>query len=162
MVLGPFATWDYIKKISGAIPVLRNVKDHVEAQFNHFRRGKSHTDPGKEADIVLLQRSYHAAKAHVYQPGRTLPDEARAKDYLHDGSQSAKLQATINRWNTNRLKVRATMEDWDDEPTSTRNTAMDVDEPEGHGTHSDCVFCDHEEGLLSAASRVDTSDDHNK
>lgn len=109
MVLGPFATWEYIKKISGAIPVMRSVKDHVEAEFNHFCRGKSHTDPGKEADIDLLQKSYRSTKAHLYCAGRTLPDVAKAKDYIHDGSQTTKLQATIDRWNDKQLKVRETV-----------------------------------------------------
>ncbi|KAI0688537.1 hypothetical protein BC835DRAFT_1284427, partial [Cytidiella melzeri] len=29
-VLGPFATWDYIKKISASIPTQRKIKHHVE------------------------------------------------------------------------------------------------------------------------------------
>ncbi|KAI0693371.1 hypothetical protein BC835DRAFT_1415991 [Cytidiella melzeri] len=68
MVLGPFATWEYIHKISGSIPTQRKVKDHVEANFNHFRRGKSHTTPEAEKDIKNLQAAYKNAKVHVHYP----------------------------------------------------------------------------------------------
>ncbi|KAI0694460.1 hypothetical protein BC835DRAFT_1306326 [Cytidiella melzeri] len=36
-VHGPFATWEYIKKISASIPIQHKIKDHVEAEINHFR-----------------------------------------------------------------------------------------------------------------------------
>lgn len=110
MVLGPFATWEYVKKISASIPFQRQLKDHVEAQFNHFRRGKSHTNPDKEGDIQRLQDSYHAAGCHSYKPGRKLADVDRAEDYLAIGSDPVKLTATIKRWVENRVSERSTQE----------------------------------------------------
>lgn len=117
MVLGPFATWDYIKRISASIPTQRKIKDHVEAQINHFRRGKSHTDPDKEADVVRLQESYRKSKVHVYVRGRKLAANAQAKDYLAIGSDPTKLQTTIERWFTSRLTIRSTLEDHEPEPS---------------------------------------------
>ncbi|KAI0699730.1 hypothetical protein BC835DRAFT_1304423 [Cytidiella melzeri] len=57
-VHGPFSTWEYIKKISAAIPAQWRIKDHVEAEFSHFQRGKSHTTPEWEKDVAGLQESY--------------------------------------------------------------------------------------------------------
>ncbi|KAI0686262.1 hypothetical protein BC835DRAFT_1288480 [Cytidiella melzeri] len=57
-VHGPFSSWEYIKKISVSIPAQRKIKDHVENEFNHFRRGKSHTTPESETDIVNLLDHY--------------------------------------------------------------------------------------------------------
>lgn len=116
MVLGPFATWEYISKISASIPVQRKIKDHVEAEFNHFRRGKSHTDPAKEADIRRLEQAYEAGKAHVYVQGRKLAQDHRAKDYIAAGSDPEKLQKTLTRWQSNRLSRRTTIEDHSPEP----------------------------------------------
>ena len=116
MVLGPFATWEYLKKISPAIPTLRKIKDHFEESFNHFRRGKSHTDPGKDADVAKLREYYCKSKAHVYVPGRKLANTDQADDYIALGSDPTKLKATITRWNKNRLKRRSTLEDHAPEP----------------------------------------------
>ena len=56
---GPYSWWDYIKRISASIPTQRKVKEHVEAHFNHFRRGRSHTTPKWEDDVVDLYKAYH-------------------------------------------------------------------------------------------------------
>ncbi|EKM56458.1 uncharacterized protein PHACADRAFT_118176 [Phanerochaete carnosa HHB-10118-sp] len=69
-VFGPYATWEYIKKILAAIPTMRKVKDHVNADINHFRRGKMHMKPSKEIDVTKLQQAYAASKIHVFDPMR--------------------------------------------------------------------------------------------
>ncbi|KAI0683127.1 hypothetical protein BC835DRAFT_1423644 [Cytidiella melzeri] len=94
MVYGPYTTWEYIRKISATIPTLRKVKDHVEADFNHFSRGKSHSSPEKEKDILDFSQ--------------------RAKDFIALGSNVVKLQATIGGWTDERLVSRATTEIWED------------------------------------------------
>lgn len=111
---GPYASWDYIKRISAAIPTLRKVKDHTEAEFNHFYRGKSHTSPEKEKDVARLQLSYKNSNIHVYTPGRHLTQARRAKDFLATGSDVQKLQGTIDRWAERRLTTRSTQEIWED------------------------------------------------
>ena len=67
----------------------------IEQEFNHFRRGKSHTNPTKEGDIVRLREYYAKSKAHVYIPGRTLPKSSQAEDYLARGSDPIKLKDTL-------------------------------------------------------------------
>ncbi|KAI0756508.1 hypothetical protein C8Q80DRAFT_1051872, partial [Daedaleopsis nitida] len=62
--MGPFATWEYVGKISASIPCQRKVKDHVERSINHSYRGKSHTSPEKEHDIAQLQATYRDTRAH--------------------------------------------------------------------------------------------------
>ncbi|KAI0685745.1 hypothetical protein BC835DRAFT_1289537 [Cytidiella melzeri] len=125
MVLGPFATWEYIRKISASIPTQRKVKDHIEANFNHFRRGKSHTTPDAEKDIRNLQGTYHEAEAHLYVPGRHLEVKDRTKDFIALRSDPIKLDATINRWSERRTSSRATTEDWDPEPPVRSNETED-------------------------------------
>ncbi|KAI0769563.1 hypothetical protein BC629DRAFT_1595870 [Irpex lacteus] len=113
-VHGPYASWDYIKKISAAIPTLRKVKDHTEAEFNRFYRGKSHTSPEKERDVSKLHISYKNSDIHVYTPGRHLPQARKAKDFLANGSDILKLQGTIDRWAERRLTDRSKQEIWED------------------------------------------------
>ncbi|KAI0696103.1 hypothetical protein BC835DRAFT_1414500 [Cytidiella melzeri] len=114
MVYGPYATWEYIQKISAAIPTLRKVKDHVEADFNHFSRGKSHSSPDKEKDITQLQAAYKLSQVHIYTPKQQLDSSRRAKDFVALGSNIVKLQATIGRWSEKRLVSRAATEIWED------------------------------------------------
>ncbi|KAI0688541.1 hypothetical protein BC835DRAFT_1419055 [Cytidiella melzeri] len=95
-VHGPFSSWEYIKKISASIPTQRKIKDHVEENFNHFRRGKSHTTPEYEKDVVALQKVYHEGDAHVYTAGRHL--ESKLPDYVLMGSEATRIDTTILRW----------------------------------------------------------------
>ncbi|GJE94089.1 hypothetical protein PsYK624_102570 [Phanerochaete sordida] len=114
-VFGPYATWKYIKKISAAIPTMRKIKDHVEADINHFRRGKSHTKPAKEADVAKLQRVYATGKIHIYDQKRTpLSKEGKAKDYMENGSNFDTLQTTMKKWLARHVSTRAETQDWTD------------------------------------------------
>ncbi|EKM48930.1 uncharacterized protein PHACADRAFT_214588 [Phanerochaete carnosa HHB-10118-sp] len=113
-VFGPYATWEYIKKISAAIPTMRKVKDHVEADINHFRRGKTHTKPAKEIDVAKLQQAYAASKIHVFDPTRPRLDIECLTDYLQQGSNPTLLRKTINRWTARRVTARSTEQDWTD------------------------------------------------
>ncbi|KAI0691820.1 hypothetical protein BC835DRAFT_1509188 [Cytidiella melzeri] len=110
---GPYATWDYIKKISASIPTQRKLKDHVEHEFNHFRRGKSHTSPEHEGDVVLLQGKYREANAHVRKPGRHLPSDERIKDVFLAGCNPNTLEAMMKRWADGRVQDKSTTEDFD-------------------------------------------------
>lgn len=114
VAIGPNATWDYIKKISAAIPTLRKIKDHVEADINHYRRGKRHTNPASEEDIAKLQAMYANSKLHVNDPRaqRRLPEKDRIEDFVMQGSDYSKLSTAIRNWAANRTIDRATTEDW--------------------------------------------------
>jgi hypothetical protein len=110
--IGPSAEWDYIGKISASIPTQRKVKDHVEDDINHFHRGKAHTCPEKEADIVCLQASYQQSKIHVYRPGRKVEAKDKFADTIGKGSEIGKVNKTLASWLSNRFVVKSTQEDW--------------------------------------------------
>lgn len=112
-VHGPYASWDYIKKISASIPAQRKLKDHIEREFNHFRRGKSHTTPKHEKEVSALQKIYAKDKVHVYTPGRTVEDDEKAKDVYELGSNPVSLQAMITRWTNSRVKEKATTQNFE-------------------------------------------------
>lgn len=120
-VLGPFATWEYIRKISASIPCQRKVKDHVEAEINHYRRGKSHTSPDKHEDISRLQRSYRASKLHEFTPGRILEEKDKVKDYIAQGSAVEKLNKVMEKWASNRLVERSTEENYSSENSTSES-----------------------------------------
>jgi len=101
-----------IHKISASIPAQRKVKDHVEAEINHFLRGKSHTSPDAEEDIKTLQKAYKNNKIHEFQPGRKLNAKDKVKDYVAIGSERTKLKGVIERWISNRVPQCETTEDW--------------------------------------------------
>lgn len=88
----------------------------MEAQVNHFSRGKHHTTPGKEEDIRILQSSYHTSKLHEFTPGRHLLSRDKVKDTIGSGSDPGKLKKIISRWADGRLSVRSTEQDWQDVP----------------------------------------------
>jgi hypothetical protein len=110
--IGPFATWEYIWKMSASIPCQRKIKDHVEAEVNHFAHGKSHTSPDVEEDIRNLQAAYKKDAIHLYQAGRKLADKDKVKDYMTQVVEGSKLKNTISRWISNRLSNIATTEDF--------------------------------------------------
>ncbi len=121
--IGPFATWRYIGKISPAIPTQRKVKDHVEAEINHFRRGKAHSSPDIEEDLHRLQTSYSISKIHTNTPGRRLNEKAQAVDIIANGLEGQKLQKAIENWKNGRISERGNREVWPDQSTSTDNSA---------------------------------------
>lgn len=108
--LGPFATWEYIGRISPAIPFLRRLKDLYEHEINHYARGKSHTDPDKEADVQRLMEAYKAVGVHCNKPGRKLPEGDRVPDCIQLGLRTAQMWAATGRWAENRLQERSTEE----------------------------------------------------
>ncbi|KAF9787416.1 hypothetical protein BJ322DRAFT_1107483 [Thelephora terrestris] len=66
---GPGVTWEYIKRISAAIPTLRKVKDHFQYHWNNYLRYGKHSSPTYENDITLLRASYNISEIHVKQKG---------------------------------------------------------------------------------------------
>ncbi|KAI0693992.1 hypothetical protein BC835DRAFT_1488319, partial [Cytidiella melzeri] len=114
-VHGPFSSWEYIKKISASIPAQRRIKEHVEEEFNHFWRGKSHTTPESENNITSLLGHYRQGKPgpHVHKPGRHL--SSHPPNYVANGSNAQKLSAAIKRWSKKCVSLISTEEDFDEE-----------------------------------------------
>lgn len=113
-ILGPFATWEYIQKISASIPCQRKVKNHVEMQINHYQRGKSHTSPNHTEDVKRLQNAYKESALHVYHAGRLHESKDKVPDYVGMGSQMQKLIQVMKRWSSNRLSDFGQDEDFED------------------------------------------------
>jgi len=112
-VLGQYAEWEYIGKTSASIPCQRKVKDQVESEINHFRRGKSHTSPGKEEDVARLQASYRNSGIHINRPGRRLDAKDKVPDFMAIGSETSLLK-TMEKWLANRVSEWSSEEDWTD------------------------------------------------
>lgn len=111
--LGPHKTWEYLRKTTASIPTQRKVKEHVEDQFNHCRRGKAHTDPQKELDVAALQASYAQCRLHVYDPKRQLAAIDLAEDYMARGSDPIALAKVMSGWYEKRVVTKADTEDWE-------------------------------------------------
>lgn len=123
-----------MRKISTSIPTQRKLKDHVEQNFNHFARGKSHTSPEHEKDVTALQGKYRDAKAHIYKRGRHLPAEQKVEDVIADG-HSDSLAAAMTRWAADRVTQKSTAANFDSVETiiqrlqqATHEDPMDVDD----------------------------------
>ncbi|KAF7789167.1 hypothetical protein EIP86_000104 [Pleurotus ostreatoroseus] len=114
--IGPFATWEGIGKMSAAIPAQRRIKDHVESDINHFRRGKSHTVPNAEADIKLLNRMYKTVSIHENK-SRSLDSSDKAKDHLKLGAATSKLKAVIQKWTLKRTVERSMEQNYEGDST---------------------------------------------
>lgn len=90
---GPNIDWGYLKKLHPAIRIVHATAQHVDHVFKADTRGKKHTVPRKDLDVVRLQESYQLSRVHIYEPGRKLPSERdRVVDLLTQGC--LKLQTT--------------------------------------------------------------------
>ncbi|KAF9242900.1 hypothetical protein BU15DRAFT_60190 [Melanogaster broomeanus] len=58
---GPGATWDYLHKVSPAIPTLCELQRHMEKEFGSASRGTRHGIPSKEVDVAHLDLTLHKA-----------------------------------------------------------------------------------------------------
>ncbi|KIJ30144.1 hypothetical protein M422DRAFT_187572, partial [Sphaerobolus stellatus SS14] len=63
-----YASWNYIGGISPAIPIMRAVKDHIEAEFNTASRVKKHTTLAKEKDIRHFMK--HTRRKSIFWHNR--------------------------------------------------------------------------------------------
>lgn len=66
---GPGATFQYLHKISPAIPTLWAVQRHTEAEFETLTWGTHHGAPDKEVDVAMLTEQYVKSQIHVNTPG---------------------------------------------------------------------------------------------
>ncbi|TDL30201.1 hypothetical protein BD410DRAFT_709862 [Rickenella mellea] len=113
--LGPLATWDYLKKISPAIPTFRAVKDHIEFELRALGRGKRHTSPAKEDDIDKLSKIFTHAQLHRTVFSRKFKNKAdKSPDFVAKGLDKILTTNYINTWWTNRTYMRETDNDWED------------------------------------------------
>ena len=111
-MIGPFATWDAIGKISPAIPLLEAVRRHMEKQVHTVYRGSSHTNPSHEKDVRTLEDAYMASHMHEYISGRRIEHKNDvALDFVQKGTHN--LRKTIGQWWEQRTFTRATEQCYD-------------------------------------------------
>ncbi|KAH7910138.1 hypothetical protein BJ138DRAFT_1009422 [Hygrophoropsis aurantiaca] len=116
---GPGATWDYLHKVSPAIPTLRALQRHMEKEFETLTRGAHHGVPQKEEDVAKLTEQYVKAKLHVFQAGRQIKGtKNKAEDFISKGAIDLERQGTIDAWWSNRSYARFTTQDWDESTES--------------------------------------------
>lgn len=127
---GPGARFDYIKKISPAIPTLRGVKEAIRNQFQTLlARGKRHGKPAKDDDVALLVKMYQMLDAHsAHQGGRILRNaDDRLKDVSTLGVQEIFNSDTAQRWWQERRKVaRASTDIWPHQVDTESEAQLDI------------------------------------
>ncbi|KAK0479278.1 hypothetical protein IW261DRAFT_1626799, partial [Armillaria novae-zelandiae] len=112
---GPNIKWDYLKKLHPAIPVIRSLADHMEHQFGTLTRGKRHTTPKKESDVLEMMTFLEASGYPTYKSGRRIKsDRDKVVDYMERGTIKLSRGLILAAWNTNRRFVRSTDEEWSD------------------------------------------------
>ncbi|TDL27181.1 hypothetical protein BD410DRAFT_714083 [Rickenella mellea] len=105
--LGPYATWEYINKISPAIPTFRAVKDHIEDELGACARGKSHTLPAKENDVSKLAKIYSTQDLHRPTPKRKIKNRLdKSQDFVQRGIEQLQTTSVMDRWWENRTYGR--------------------------------------------------------
>ncbi|KAF7326135.1 hypothetical protein MKEN_00465000 [Mycena kentingensis (nom. inval.)] len=109
---GPKGGWEYMYKLHPAIPTIRTNADFVDQTFNTLTRGKKHTIPKKENDILKLMERVKGV--HGYQRGRKCAAEDTPKDYFGAGGQKWMSGPTWENWKGKRTFVRSTEENYKD------------------------------------------------
>ena len=83
--IGPGVTWDYISKISAAIPTLRKLKDQFQYEWNNYSRYSKHTAPDYEEDMKALCNSYGTSGIHKKKRGRNIHNKDTFIDTYEKG-----------------------------------------------------------------------------
>lgn len=127
--MGPTATWDYIGKISPAIPTLRRLVDHVEGTVNVYRRYKKHTIKSAEDDITGLMVMFQESGLYDRVPGRKVEAREKFVDTLARGFNIVSKGESLTRWFKNRSELQPVRDDgvseYYDDPTPSELEEMD-------------------------------------
>ncbi|KAH9916714.1 uncharacterized protein BXZ73DRAFT_53621 [Epithele typhae] len=112
---GPGANFDYIQKVSPAIPLLRAVRDSVRDQFSTILgRGTRHGTPSKDADVKKVLDMYLRSNMHKYQAERKSKDDPAA-DIVTRGADKMGTESTIKTWWVHRSLERSIEEIYADD-----------------------------------------------
>ncbi|KAN0081481.1 hypothetical protein V8E55_009105 [Tylopilus felleus] len=110
----PGATWNYLHKVSPAIPTLHSLQCYMESEFKTVTCGAHHGIPSREVDITKLTEQYIKSNIHVYTTGRKLRGGPKneAKDFVTNGAVDLEWLGTFENWWKNRAYERSTAEEW--------------------------------------------------
>lgn len=81
---GPYGSWEVMQQRSPAIPTLRTLGVHIEAEFPTVSRGVKHSAPSKDQDVKLLQQHYALSGIYANKQ-RILESDDNTTDYLMKG-----------------------------------------------------------------------------
>lgn len=113
--MGPGVTWDYISRISAAIPTLRKLKEHCQYEWNNYSRYNKHTSPDYEEDVRTLCDSYSASGIHKKRKGRKVHSKDAFADAYAKGEAAIIKGKVITKWQKRREREVSEKEVWADE-----------------------------------------------
>lgn len=135
--MGPTATWEYVGKISPAIPTLRKLVDHMEHTVNNYRRYKKHTVANAEDDIAKLMAMFQESNLHRHIDGRNVEAKERFTDIWAKGFDTVSKGEPLARWFKNRSELQpvrgnGVAGDHDDPTFSELGEEMELEDEDGY------------------------------
>ena len=135
--LGPTTTWEYVGKISPAIPTLRRLVDHMEGTVNSYRRYKKHTVKSAEDDVAKLMLIFHESAVHRHVDGRKVEAKEKFPDIWTKGFNIVSKGESLARWFENRSELQpvrgdGTTEDYDYPTLSELEEEMQWEDERGY------------------------------
>ena len=117
--MGPTATWEYVGKISPAIPTLRSLVDHMEDTVNSYRRYKKHTVTSTEDDVAKLMGIFRESALYRHIDGRKVEAREKFADIWANGFKTVSKGESLTRWFESRSELQlmrddSVMEDYND------------------------------------------------
>lgn len=116
---GPGATWEYLHKVSPAIPTLRAVQWHMEHEFKTLAHGAHHGTPSKDADMGKLTDQYVKSKLHIYTRGQKNRGALsnHVEDFIDKGVIDLEHHHMLENWWKGQAFPRWTDEEWEEGET---------------------------------------------
>lgn len=99
-----------MNKYTPAVRSLLAVNEHIEGEFGILSRGKKHSAPAKEPDIIKLVASYQKNKIYAHNNNRTFNKGTAAKDVILTGMLALQKNKFFAKWNEKRAFPRSTDE----------------------------------------------------
>jgi hypothetical protein len=102
------------------MPAMTAIQEHVEAHVNTFRRGKGHSVPKWEKDVLGYAQLLTKDEAFTFVAGRQLADEDIPRDCFTDGADALASGSWLADWVESRDIEYYTAQDWNQNPTEER------------------------------------------
>ena len=104
--MGPTTTWEYVRKISPAIPTLRKLVDHMKGTVNSYRRYKKHTVTSTGDDITKLMIMFRESALHCHVDKREVEADEKFVDIWAKGFNIVSKGESLTRWFENRSQLQ--------------------------------------------------------
>jgi hypothetical protein len=131
--MGPTTTWEYVGKISPAIPTLQRLVDHMEGTVNNYRRYKKHTVKTTKDDVAKLMTLFQESMLHCHVDGREVEAKEKFTDVWAKGFNTVSKGETLTQWFESRSELQpvrdnSVTEDYDDPTLSELEEEMEDEE----------------------------------